>query len=599
MRNFIQDHRFALLELILVLLCGAVWVIEPAWGLWFIPTALLPFVLRLLFSGVSFDGRDGLVLLFGITAWVGYWAAYDQATAWNKAWLLMTAILLYVALKAQPQENLPHLSFLLFGIGAGVALYFFLTHDFLALPRKLEIVNRLGRWMMNIRPPTGWTPIHPNYVAGMIAITVPFVAFPLQSLLRKHTSAARISIVLIMAGLAGAGLALVMATSRGVILAVLSGAGGCLLWRLIHSGRIRNQIKSEAVFPVLLLMYLGVVIAFLWIGPARSGSLFAGNYDYGSGSRSELFARSLYLLQDYLFTGGGLGAFPGLYSQYLLDIPFYNVPNSHNLFLDVGVEQGAAGGLAFLSLYLLSIWALAKALARRGAGQTFALLVLFALIVAFIHGMVDDYLYNGAGSVFSLLLIGLAENIRRRDAPSVVRRREPRLVAAIALLWLVIALANGRQIAAAWCANLGAVELAKVELADFPESGWAGEAIVPRLNAADASLRAALRLDPANRTANHRLGLISLYRREFGSAARFLETALARAPSHRGIIKALAYGYVWLGEMEQAQSLLQHIPEAAEELDVYIWWWTTQNRSDLSANARLALESLQAAPPQP
>jgi thioredoxin-like negative regulator of GroEL len=90
-----------------------------------------------------------------------------------------------------------------------------------------------------------------------------------------------------------------------------------------------------------------------------------------------------------------------------------------------------------------------------------------------------------------------------------------------------------------------------------------------------------------------------MYRREFDSAAHFLETALSQAPAHRGIIKALAYCYVWLGDMEKAQVLLRQIPEAAEELDVYIWWWTTQQRSDLSAKARLALETLQNPPPQP
>jgi O-antigen ligase len=599
LRKLFEDHRFALLELILVLLCGAVWIIQPEWGLWFIPTALLPFARRIISGGIAFDGRDGLVLVFGVTAWAGYWAAYDPLTAWNKAWLVMTAILLYFSLKAQPQENLPRISVFLFCLGVGVALYFFLTHDFLAQPRRLEIVNRLGRWLMSIRPQTGWTPIHPNYAAGLIAFSVPFIFHPLQAFWRDRKSIPTRWSLPAGAGLLTAALAMLMTTSRGVIFAILSGAGGWLLWRLSHSGRIRRQIKSEAVFPVLLMVYLGAVVVFLFAGPARSGSLFTGNYYYGDGSRRELFDRGLYLLQDYALSGGGLGAFPALYSQYMLDIPFYNVPNSHNLFLDVGIEQGLAGGIAFLILYLLSIWAVAKVLGGRGAGQAFLPLVLFALIVVFIHGMVDDYLYNGAGSVFSLLLIGLAENIRRREEPLVVRCLQPRAAAAIVLLWVAIAMANGRQIEAAWLANRGAVELAKVELAGFPESGWAGEAIIPRLSAADASLRTALQLDPANRTANHRLGLILLYHRDFLSAAGYLEAALAQAPSHRGIVKSLAYCYVWLGEMDRAQVLLTQIPEAAEELDVYTWWWTTQNRDDLSAKARLALATLHSAPSHP
>lgn len=599
MRKVVEDYRFALLELLLIALCGAVWIIEPGWGLWFIPTALLPFILRSVAGRFSLDGRDVLVLLFGVTAWGGYWAAYDQTAAWSKAWLVMTAILLYFSLKAQPPENLPRLSFALFCLGVGVALYFFLTQDFVAMPRKLEVVNRLGRWMMSIRPQSGWKPIHPNYAAGMIAITVPFLLYSIEKFRQRRPPRSPAWIFLTGVGLPLAALALLMSTSRGVTLAMLSGAGGWLGWRLIHSGRIRRQIKGEALFPILIMIYLVAVVAFLYAGPARSGSLFTGQYYYGNGSRGELFSRSLYLLQDYAFTGGGLGSFPGLYSQYLLDIPFYNVPNSHNLFLDVGIEQGVLGGAAFLGLYLLSLWLLAKVLGRRHEGQTFPALLLFALLAAFVHGMVDDYLYNGAGAALSLFLVGLAENFRRREPQPAIRRIDLRTILVVALVWTLAVLFNLKQIRAAWQANLGAVQLAKVELAGFPESGWAGEEIVPHLAAADAALQTALQRDPSNRTANHRLGLIAMYRRDFVSAARLLEAALARSPSHRGIIKALAYCYVWLGDVERAQVFLAQIPEAAEELDVYSWWWQTQDREDLSANARRALETLHAAPAQP
>lgn len=599
MRQLTEDYRFALLELLLIALCGAVWVIEPKWGMWFIPTALLPFLLRSVSGKYSLDGHDALVLVFGVTAWGGYWAAYDQVTAWGKAWLVMTAVLLYFSLKTQPQENLPRISFALFCLGVGVALYFFLTHDFIALPRRLEAVNRLGRWVMSLRPHTGWTPIHPNYAAGMIAITIPFILHPLEDFRQRRVSLPRIWRVLLAAGLALAFLALVMSTSRGVTLAILSGAGSWLLWRLIRSGRVRLPIKSEALFPILLMLYLAAVVASLYSGPARSGSLFTGNYYYGDGSRGELFGRSLYLLQDYALSGGGLGAFPGLYSEYLLDIPYYNVPNSHNLFLDVGIEQGIFGGAAFLGLYLLSLWSAGEGLGRRREGTTFRALLLFALTTAFVHGMVDDYLYNGAGAALSLLLVGLAENLRRREPHPAVRRVDGRTWLAIALIWILVALFNLRPLRAAWEANLGAVQLSKAELSGFPERGWAGEEIIPSLIEADASLQTALRLDPVNRTANHRLGLIAMHRRDFASAIRLLEAARAHAPSHRGVLKSLAYCYVWAGEMERAQALLAQIPEAAEELDVYIWWWQTQNRSDLSASARLALEALDAAPAQP
>jgi hypothetical protein len=67
----------------------------------------------------------------------------------------------------------------------------------------------------------------------------------------------------------------------------------------------------------------------------------------------------------------------------------------------------------------------------------------------------------------------------------------------------------------------------------------------------------------------------------------YLEKARNEAPGYRGIIKTLGYCYVWLGNLEKAQLLLTQIPEAEHELNVYIWWWGTQGRPDLSEKASM------------
>jgi tetratricopeptide (TPR) repeat protein len=74
-------------------------------------------------------------------------------------------------------------------------------------------------------------------------------------------------------------------------------------------------------------------------------------------------------------------------------------------------------------------------------------------------------------------------------------------------------------------------------------------------------------------------------RGDFETAARYLEAALEQAPGHRGIVKSLGLCYAWLGEWERAQVLLERIPEAPSELEVYEWWWDTQGRNDLSVHA--------------
>jgi thioredoxin-like negative regulator of GroEL len=89
-----------------------------------------------------------------------------------------------------------------------------------------------------------------------------------------------------------------------------------------------------------------------------------------------------------------------------------------------------------------------------------------------------------------------------------------------------------------------------------------------------------------------------MLRQDFKTAAANLETAYQEAPAHRGIIKSLGYCYVWLGDMDQAQKLLDQIPEARHEMEVYSWWWDTQGRPDLSARASLMVSRLNPASQQ-
>ena len=83
-----------------------------------------------------------------------------------------------------------------------------------------------------------------------------------------------------------------------------------------------------------------------------------------------------------------------------------------------------------------------------------------------------------------------------------------------------------------------------------------------------------------------------MLRRDFKTAAVNLETAHEEAPNHRGIIKSLGYCYVWLGDMDKAQTLLDQIPEAQHEMQVYTWWWGKQGRPDLSERASLMISRL-------
>ena len=74
---------FVIAELLLIVLSGVIWVFIPELGIWFTVVALLPWGLRMLVGEPPFQRTplDLLMVILLITAWVGYWAAYDKTSA--------------------------------------------------------------------------------------------------------------------------------------------------------------------------------------------------------------------------------------------------------------------------------------------------------------------------------------------------------------------------------------------------------------------------------------------------------------------------------------------------------------------------------------
>jgi lipopolysaccharide biosynthesis regulator YciM len=145
---------------------------------------------------------------------------------------------------------------------------------------------------------------------------------------------------------------------------------------------------------------------------------------------------------------------------------------------------------------------------------------------------------------------------------------------------------------ASWYANLGALQMARFDLADWNTGTWKDGSQIEGLKPAEELFIRALEYDPGNQTANHRLGLINMISRDFPAAVAHLTLAYQKEPSHRGIVKALGLSYVWNKQPDQALPLLKRIPEAEAELAIYPWWWRNQGREDLAQNAELLLARL-------
>ncbi|MEO8357698.1 MAG: O-antigen ligase family protein [Chloroflexota bacterium] len=610
LRQIVANRWFAIIDLLLVAISGVAWVLIPELGIWFTLAAVLPWTLRLLAGKLPFQRTpfDWLIAIFLTTAWVGYWAAYDKTAAWIKVWLIVTSVLMYFALSAQPKRNMGPLSMISFFMGLGISIYFFLTHNFTGNPESIMT------WWINHRPQVGWPAIHHGYISGLLVITNLFAFYWLWNVRKEAPGRFSIALkVLLILGLGTVVGAFILTMSRGIWAAAACGLGVWVLWRFLASDRFATKPRVRSLFPVFVLVYLCVIIAFVYLGPARAGGGVAQS-DYGINSRAELFERSAYFLADYPITGGGLSSFPGLYSQYILSIPIFYFVNSYNMFLDVSIEQGLIGGLAFILIYFGSVWFVSWTIVKTQSDQIrfFSWLGLFALVVAIVHGLFYDYLYNGSGTMLLLFPVGVSmlgvmdlhhsENkvVQLADVlPGLSTSKVRTAVGILVVATFTILVLNINKLVSLWYANLGSVQMSKVELMHFPTNNWATTEIVPELETANASLHSALQYDPNNQTANYRLGMISMLRQDFRTASINLETAHKEAPNHRGIIKSLGYCYSWLGELDKAELLLERVSEAQNELDIYVWWWGAQGRHDLSVNAFQMASRLNAQTTQP
>ncbi len=591
----IRSRWFALVDLGLVILAGALWYNWPQLG--WIPALLplIPWLLRALNGAPPFRRTplDIFLLFFMLTALMGVWAAYDRAAAWAKFWLLADGVFLYFALAGQPRQNRWLVAG---GIGlfsAALAGYFFLTHDWQSEPAILDSLNRLGTAWMQLRPTLPTHVLHPNVAAGLLAMTAPFL--PLLAWRGLRTQQPWLAAVAILGALL-VGMALLMATSRGALLGLGSAALFWWLWKAVGALARRNGFARFRLFGIVLAVLALALVALVLLVPGQIVEMV--NRMPGpanTGSRLELVRSLLFLIGDFPFTGGGLDAFPGLYSQYIRISPSHILAHGHNLFLDITLEQGLLGGLLLIAILGQGAWILLSEIRRRerrlGGTRQLLWAGLAGLVVVMVHGLVDDILYGSRAPLLLWVFPALGVSAAAGSGAPVRRKntswREVSLTpVAIALLLLgVYGYFFRGPLLAAWRSNLAAVQMARIELAFFPTDRWDDGAQADRLRPAAAAFDSGLQASPRNRTAHHRLGQIAMLFRDFEQAVDHLEAARRIAPSHPGIRKLLAYNYLWAGREADSLALLRSIPEAQAEMGIYVWWWRSLGREDLSERA--------------
>lgn len=229
--------------------------------------------------------------------------------------------------------------------------------------------------------------IHPNVLAGVLAILAPFpLALSIFGGVGRSGWARPAGGVCFLGMLA----AIVLTQSRGAWLAtaVMLVLMVTLRWR---SGWL--SISFGGMFAGILVYRLGF--------PQLLDTIAASNTLGGFDLRVEFWSRAIYMLQDFAFTGIGMGSF-GRVADLLY--PFFllapgRAEHAHNLFLQIGVDLGLPGLVAWLAILLAVIsaaWVVYRTgrLNRNDLAAGVGAAALASMVALVVHGMLDAVVWG-------------------------------------------------------------------------------------------------------------------------------------------------------------------------------------------------------------
>ena len=322
-----------------------------------------------------------------------------------------------------------HISLLalgLTGVGLGLALVAPVTVGWFSARKALLIPARIYDMLPTLASDT----VHPNMIAGALVMLLPF---PLATLILSSPTALPAVAGAVPAVVAwvidrrwfrwlscGAAIllmivVLILTKSRGGWM-----AGAAVFFLIL----VRRQRRLLWLIPVVLL---GVGL-LVWRGelPTWLDMISTSGTISGWEGRVEIWSRALAMIQDFPFTGIGAGTFQSIANllyPFLLGGSGVEKPHAHNLLLQVGVDLGIPGLVAFLAILLLALWSAfgsARFYRRVGDGALAAVAwaSLASLVGMLVHGMLDATTWIiGRGAFVPWAVIGMLIALNGRPEP--------------------------------------------------------------------------------------------------------------------------------------------------------------------------------------
>lgn len=470
------------------------------------------------------------------------------------------------------------------------------------------ILDQIARQWQAVRPTLALTErINDNVLASGLGVLIPLAV---GGLIWGHRRQGAMRLIIWCVSAPALFLALaavVLSNSRGawLALAVAAVAGGYIAVRRRLAREVGGWVAvGDGALVILLALPALLVLATLALPAFEPGPL-GGSVGAAATSRALLWREGLGLIADYRFTGSGLGATMMVLSTYVFILHVGYLGHVHNFFLEMALEQGVPGLIAYLCLAATAVASLIQAYQRRRVPSAQIGAIAASLAALYVHGLVDAGLYVSKLAPLVFLPIAAAWAVapptRARGAGRNGWHLAAKLAAALTPLVLVMALFAWPGARSAFQSNLGAVAQSKAELSRYRWPDWPIQDALRRsaqidLEPALARYAAALADDPDSITAHRRLGQIALSRGDWAQARRHLEIAYRLAPGQNAGRLLLAEAYAMTGDTEAAAELLRTAETGAGQLDGRAWW--ISQVTGAQEQAWYAAARTLAAPPQ-
>ncbi|MBC7232384.1 MAG: O-antigen ligase family protein [Chloroflexi bacterium] len=366
---------------------------------------------------------DWPILVLVLMLPVALWASADASVTWPALYRLVAGIALFYAVVnwVSSTRRLAVVAALVVLSGVGVAAMAPFAATTWPAAKLFNAVPILTKLLTRGKPLMG-EDINANVLAGGLALVWPVGA----SLVLARFGGPRHRVVIARLCLTGSltlmTAILLLTQSRGAFLAlgVAVAVMAALRWPLVR---------------FLVPLFCVALILLLWRGGTQqlqqlADVLLSTGTIRSLASREEVWSRAIYMIQDFPYTGIGLGTFdlvqPLLYPFFLSSGEAHH---AHNLFLQVAVDLGLPGLIAYLALLIgivFATWRTWKDCPRPvdggvGGEGALALGLLGSQTVLVVHGLLDATGWANKLAFLPWFLMGLAAALHSRQRSDLVR----------------------------------------------------------------------------------------------------------------------------------------------------------------------------------